>query len=124
MMRNLIALTVMLAFLGFVAWGMGWGLHAFASSVASTPTSMPVSTSTPMPTSTSTPMPTITSTFTSAPMPTSTPARAQEGSYIVQPGDTLTDIARAHSVSVVDLAKVNGLTDLNLIRVGQILTIP
>ena len=72
-MRNLIALVVMLAFLGFVAWGTGWSLHAFADSVASTPTPAPtVTTAATVTAFTPTPMPTVLPTATW--VPTSTPA--------------------------------------------------
>ena len=73
-MRNLIALVVMLAFLGFVAWGTGWSLHAFADSVASTPTPAPTVTTAATVTAmfTPTPMPTVLPTATW--VPTSTPA--------------------------------------------------
>ena len=51
------------------------------------------------------------------------PAAAQSA-YEVQPGDSLSTIARDHGVSTAELAGANGLTDLHLIRIGQTLTIP
>ncbi len=51
-------------------------------------------------------------------------ARAGEDTYTVQPGDTLSRIALRYQVSVAELARINGLRDPNLIRVGQKLTIP
>jgi LysM repeat protein len=44
--------------------------------------------------------------------------------YLVESGDTLGNIARAHGVSVTDLATANGIVDPNRIRVGQVLIIP
>jgi LysM repeat protein len=44
--------------------------------------------------------------------------------YEVKPGDTLSTIARDHGVTTAELAGANGITDLHLIRVGQVLTIP
>ena len=44
--------------------------------------------------------------------------------HIVQPGDTLGNIAGRYGVSATSLAKANKITDPNLIYVGQLLTIP
>jgi len=44
--------------------------------------------------------------------------------YIVQPGDTLTSIARRYGVNVNQLAAANGLSDQGWVYVGQALTIP
>lgn len=46
------------------------------------------------------------------------------GGYVVQPGDTLFGIARRYGVSVEQLAAANGISDPNVIGVGQQLTIP
>jgi N-acetylmuramoyl-L-alanine amidase len=43
--------------------------------------------------------------------------------YVITPGDTLSDIAKRHQVSLSALRAHNGLTD-DMIRVGQILAIP
>ena len=44
--------------------------------------------------------------------------------YTVQEGDTLGAIARTYGVSIEDLMAANGITDPNLLHVGQTLTIP
>jgi LysM repeat protein len=50
---------------------------------------------------------------------------AQEVStHLVQPGETLSSIARQYAVSVNALARHNGIANLNLVRVGQVLRIP
>lgn len=46
------------------------------------------------------------------------------GSYRVQPGDTLFRIARQHGVSADEVALFNGLSDVNRISAGQILKVP
>jgi murein DD-endopeptidase MepM/ murein hydrolase activator NlpD len=52
-------------------------------------------------------------------------AYAQDaGGYTVAPGDTLGAIASRFGVTVDDLVAVNGITDPNLLAVGQVLTIP
>ena len=59
-------------------------------------------------------------------MPLPVPARAQASGpvYIVQPGDTLGVIASRFNVTVTELMAANGLSDPNLIDVGQYLVIP
>ncbi len=44
--------------------------------------------------------------------------------YVVQPGDTVASIAAANGVAAQSLADANGLTDPDLILVGQVLIIP
>ncbi|WNG20599.1 LysM peptidoglycan-binding domain-containing protein [Cystobacter fuscus] len=44
--------------------------------------------------------------------------------YKVKPGDTLSEIARHHHVTVDDIAHINGIKDVDRIRVGQSLRIP
>jgi LysM repeat protein len=53
-----------------------------------------------------------------------TTALAQESTHTVQPGDTLFSIARRYGVSVDQLAFTNGITNPDLIYVGQVLRIP
>jgi LysM repeat protein len=73
------------------------------------PTDTPAPTDTPVPTATETPEPT----------PTATPII-----HIVQPGETLRDIARAYGVSPVALADANDMADPNVLEEGQGLLIP
>jgi LysM repeat protein len=56
-----------------------------------------------------------------APEATATPSTTI---YIVKSGDTLSGIAQQFGVTVEDLMAANNLTDPNLLRVGQTLTIP
>ncbi|MGH1493831.1 MAG: LysM peptidoglycan-binding domain-containing protein [Acidimicrobiales bacterium] len=50
--------------------------------------------------------------------------QAAADDYVVQPGDSLSVIARDNGVTTEELASVNGISDLHLIRVGQVLSIP
>ncbi len=53
------------------------------------------------------------------------PAEAAPGGvYVVQPGDTLGQIAQRFSVSIQDIAAANGLVNIHALDVGQELTIP
>ena len=53
---------------------------------------------------------------------TATPG--ETGVYVVQPGDTLSQIAQNFNTTVNAVASLNGIANPNLIRVGQQLTIP
>ena len=55
-----------------------------------------------------------------------TVAFAQSGqtTYVVQPGDTLFRLSLRFNTSVSALAQANGISNVNLIYVGQTLTIP
>jgi murein DD-endopeptidase MepM/ murein hydrolase activator NlpD len=46
------------------------------------------------------------------------------GSYTVKRGDRLGDIAHAHATSVSQLVSLNGLSNPNMIRSGQVLKVP
>ncbi|MFZ0547414.1 MAG: LysM peptidoglycan-binding domain-containing protein [Candidatus Promineifilaceae bacterium] len=50
-------------------------------------------------------------------------ANGQE-TYIVQPGDTLAEIAAAYGVSVETLAAANNIENIDIIEVDQVLVIP
>ena len=93
-----------------------------ACTMRSTPTPTPEPTATPRPTtlaptSTLTPTPTRSPTRTLVPTPTVT-------IYVVQAGDVLGAIAKNFGTTVEAIAKANGISDLDLIRIGQELVIP
>jgi LysM repeat protein len=63
------------------------------------------------------------------PLPTAAPTQvathAPTGNiYIVQPGDTLSQIARRFNTTVTTLAQLNGIVNINSIQVGQRLQLP
>lgn len=59
------------------------------------------------------------------PAPAAAPVAASAaGSYRVQQGDTLARVAKRTGVAVDALAKANGITDPNRVRIGQVLTVP
>ncbi|MCS7222122.1 MAG: LysM peptidoglycan-binding domain-containing protein [Anaerolineae bacterium] len=55
---------------------------------------------------------------------TSAAPLAQGGTHVVRPGETLFSIAQRYGVTVDDLVRANGLTDADIIVVGQKLRIP
>ena len=67
-----------------------------------------------------------------APPPEATPLPTQlpdiptgpSGTYVVRPGDTLSQIAVIHGVSILSLVQANNLVNPNLIYAGQTLIIP
>jgi polysaccharide deacetylase family sporulation protein PdaB len=54
----------------------------------------------------------------------STPPPSSPVTYTVRSGDTLYSIARRYNTTVAQLASLNNISNPNLIRVGQVLTIP
>jgi LysM repeat protein len=52
------------------------------------------------------------------------PASVVASTYVVHPGDTLSEIAVRHGTTVTALVEANQLADPNLIRIGQLLHIP
>ncbi len=104
-----------------------------------TPTATPIVTRTPTATPTRrppSPTPTVqatatstatrvTSTPTSTPTPTrATPTPVQQVTYVVQPGDTLSEIAVRFGVTLAALIEANDISDPTLIRPGLVLIIP
>ncbi|MEM9565896.1 MAG: LysM domain-containing protein [Actinomycetota bacterium] len=71
------------------------------------------------PSSTTLPPVTETTTTTAPPPPT-----AAAGTYVIQPGDTLSVIAEQFGVSVQAISEANQITDVNAIQPGQELIIP
>lgn len=94
-------------------------LNAQANTEARTPTATGTATLTPTisatPTTTDTPMPT--ATFT--PTPTPTPLV-----YIIKSGDNPSIIADLYGVNLADLLRLNNITDVSSLQVGQVLLIP
>lgn len=59
------------------------------------------------------------------PAPVAAPAGAPEPvTRVLQRGETLTAVARSLGVSVADLARANGITDVNRVRAGRRLVAP
>lgn len=54
----------------------------------------------------------------------SLPVSVIASTYVVHPGDTLSDIALRHGTTVSALVDANHIADPNLIRIGQLLQIP
>lgn len=62
---------------------------------------------------------------TPIPQPTTPPTQPPSTqTYVVQPGDTLTRIAQQFGTTVAAIAQANNIVNVNLIYVGQVLTIP
>lgn len=88
-----------------------------------TPTTVPTNTPTPVPGA-----PTNTPTATTVPVPTATPTATtapggQTFEYTVKWGDTLYSIARRFGTTVEAIAQANNISDMDVIFVGQVLTI-
>jgi uncharacterized membrane protein/LysM repeat protein len=96
--------------------------------IVETPTSIPtpIESPTPSPTPTPSPAPSLTPT---PPLATATPEATPSPTpipttYVVEPGDTLEDIANRFGIDVETLAAANDITDPDLIYWGQILVVP
>jgi len=50
--------------------------------------------------------------------------RTENEGYVVQAGDTLGIIAERFGITVEDIAEANGITDVNILEIGQALDIP
>jgi LysM repeat protein len=53
-----------------------------------------------------------------------TPVPSGDGTYTVQAGDTLAEIAARFNITVADLAEANDIDNIDVIEVGQVLVIP
>jgi LysM repeat protein len=62
--------------------------------------------------------------FLDGPGFTATGTSSGSGSYTVQRGDRLGDIASRYGTSISKIASTNGISNVNLIRAGQRLTVP
>lgn len=105
-MRNrqaLLAASLVFLLLGISAWGCG-GVER-----AGEPTETPVATSVSLAGPTSTPQPTVSVTSIT---------------YVVQPGDTLADIAASYGTTAEAICALNQLEDCSLIYPGDELQIP
>ncbi len=58
-----------------------------------------------------------------APAAPAAPAPASSATYVVKSGDTLSAIAKRHNTSVASLVSLNNLSNPNVLRVGQKLTV-
>jgi LysM repeat protein len=56
--------------------------------------------------------------------PVAEPAPYAPQTYVVQPGDTFSDICELYGTDPYTLAEINGIANWDLIYVGQVLTIP
>jgi LysM repeat protein len=83
-------------------------------SIEATPTSSPTESPTPSPSPSASPSP--------SPSPSGSPEVPK--TYVVQSGDTLSGIALSLDISMADLIALNGITDPNRIRPGQVLKLP
>ncbi len=81
-------------------------------------------TATPTPTSVVIVITATPSTNVTAIPPTSVPTQVVGNTYIVQPGDTLTSIARRFNTTAAALAQLNGIVNQNRIFTGQTLVVP
>jgi len=103
-------------------------------SLSATPTPSP--TATPVPTASPTPTPVPTPTPTPTVMPAATPEPVEVPSpqpteepspteaYIVQPGDSLSDIAAMYETTVDELLRLNDLLQLDVFYEGQTILVP
>lgn len=62
--------------------------------------------------------------FEPAPKVDAATRQAYDGTYTIQPGDSLYQIARANGVKSSELQRVNGITDPRRLRPGQVIKVP
>ena len=87
-----------------------------------TPAASPTATATPGPSGT--PTPTATRSLAGFPACAANPPFKYPCVYTVKPGDALTVVAARFKVALAKLMAANGLSDPDLIRIGQVLLIP
>ena len=102
------------------------GVNSLPSDETSLPSTSPTASAQPEATPT---LVTIQATPTATPKPTSTPlptptATAEPRRYIVETGDTLTDIAERFGTTLEDLIEANDIEDPETVIVGQELVLP
>ncbi len=71
-----------------------------------------------------TPTPTVTMTETPTASPGASPQPVSRAMYIIQPGDTLYDLAIVFNITLADLIAANSALDANNISVGETIIIP
>ena len=59
-----------------------------------------------------------------APQESPAPAQASTSAYTVQPGESLSMIAARFGTTYLELARMNGISDPNVLNVGQVLQVP
>lgn len=96
----------------------GWFLHAWPWPSASPQKETSIVSSAP---SEATPAPVAEPTQIPTPTPVATVTSIQ---YIVQQGDTLLDIALKYGTTVEAITSLNGITDPQALKIGQVLLIP
>ena len=91
-------------------------------SPTATPTPTPTATPVPSPSPTATPAATPEPVEVPPPQPTEEPSPTE--SYIVQPDDSLSDIAAMYETTVDELLRLNDLAEPNLLYTGQAILVP
>jgi LysM repeat protein len=84
----------------------------------------PIATATPDPVSVAQKAKPITNQAASASPKFATKERAESGGYRVKAGDSLSVIAQQHGTTVAELARLNGIKDINFIRKDDVLIMP
>jgi LysM repeat protein len=85
-------------------------------SAEATPTASPSESPSPSPSPSESPSP--------SPSPSPSGSPAIPNTYVVRSGDTLSGIALSLNISMADLIALNGITDPNKIKPGQVLKLP